>query len=54
MSDRTDKRWVENGLIIIDQLFEGHVSKYFSQLRDKFALSSSDLYRYLYQIRHYV
>lgn len=53
MSDRAYKRLAENGLIIINQLLDGHVFKSFSQLRDKFALPSSDLYRYL-KIRHYV
>ena len=53
MSDRTYKRWVENGLTIINQLLDGHIFQSFSQLRDKFALPLSDLYRY-FQIRHYV
>lgn len=51
--DRTYKRWAESGLIIINQLLDGPAFKSFSQLRDKFNLPSSDLYRYL-QIRHYV
>ncbi|KAM7369499.1 hypothetical protein PAMP_000739 [Pampus punctatissimus] len=51
--DRAFKRWAESGLIIINQLLDGPAFKSFSQLRDKFDLPSSDLYRYL-QIRHYV
>ena len=51
--DRAYKRWAESGLITINQLLDRQVFKAFSQLRDKFDLPSSDLYRYL-QIRHYV
>ena len=53
MSDRTYKRWAETGLTITNQLLDGHVYQSFSQLRDKFDLPSSDLYRN-FQIRHYV
>ena len=54
MSHRAYKRWEENGLIIIiNQLLDGHVFKSLSQLGDRFALPSSDLYRYL-QSRRYV
>ena len=51
--DNAYKRWAENGLYTINQLFDGNVFKSFSQLQDKFALPSSDLFRYL-QIRHYI
>ena len=53
LSDRANKRWAEAGLITINQLMDGHVFRSFSQLKDKFTLPSSDLYRYL-KIRHYV
>lgn len=53
ISDQGFKRWATNGLIILNQLFEGAHLKSFSQLQQQFNLSSTDFYRYL-QIRSYI
>lgn len=51
--DATFKRWSDKGLIIIDQLFKGSTLHSFSDLKEKFMLSSRDFFRYL-QIRNYI
>lgn len=53
LSDGGFGGWGERGLKTVDQLFEGTVIKSFTQLRAKFNLSPSDLFKYL-QIRSYL
>jgi len=54
LSDNSSFRgWAERGLLTVDQLFDKNVFKTFTQLRAKFKLPSSDLYKY-FQIRGYV
>lgn len=54
LSDSSGFRgWAERGLLTVNQLFDGNVIKTFAQLRAKFKLPSSDLYKY-FQIRSYV
>lgn len=45
--------WMEKGLININQLFDGGTLKSFTQLQDKYGLTSKDFYRYL-QLRNYL
>uniref|UniRef100_A0A3P8TVH1 Reverse transcriptase domain-containing protein n=1 Tax=Amphiprion percula TaxID=161767 RepID=A0A3P8TVH1_AMPPE len=45
--------WTAKGLINISQLFDGGTLKSFTQLKDKYALTSKDFYRYL-QLRNYL
>lgn len=45
--------WAERGLLTVNRLFDGNVFKTFAQLREKFKLPPSDLYKY-FQIRRYV
>lgn len=47
------KRWEEAGLVVLDQLFEGHTLRSFEQLQNKFDLPNQDFFRFL-QIRHYL
>ena len=51
--DGAYKRWAEKGLKTINQLFEGNIFRSFQQLKQKFDLPTTDLYRYL-QIRNYI
>lgn len=51
--DAIFKRWTEKGLTMIDQLFDGSILRSFSDLKEKFMLSSNYFFGYL-QIRNYI
>lgn len=52
-TDNGFKKWMNKGLVYIDQLFDGQVLKSFQQLIQEFNLQVQDHYRFL-QIRHYL
>lgn len=51
--DSRFKDWENNGLIVIDDLFDGETLKSFNHLQGKFGLISTDFYRFL-QLRSYL
>ena len=53
ITDVSFKRWVDQGLIVTNQLLCGHIFKSFLQLQEEFSLPRNDLFRYL-QIRDYL
>lgn len=44
-------KWVNKGLIYIDQIFKGQILKSFSQLQKEFKLPAQDFYKFL-QLRN--
>ena len=53
LTDLAYRRWVQKGLVSINQLFENNTLRPFSQRWERFDLPSNILDRYL-QIRHYI
>ena len=47
------KKWQQNGLVMLDQLFDGGVLMSYEQLRQKYNLPAHDFFKYR-QLRHYL